>query len=98
MLIGKHIFVVFLRVFVIRNFCGTCSSIEMLKVCMARESLGTPVVKAGLTIGQTRQMPGNSRLNIKTINWYLCNHSDLSLFPDPTFCICMQFWYILQTI
>ena len=31
MLIGIHIFVIFHRPFVIRNFRGTCSSIEMLK-------------------------------------------------------------------
>jgi len=31
MLIGKYILVIFHRLFVIRNFRGTCSSIEMLK-------------------------------------------------------------------
>jgi len=31
MLIGKYIFVIFLNLCVIRNFRGTCSSIEMLK-------------------------------------------------------------------
>jgi len=31
MLIGKYIFGIFLNLFVIRNFRGTCSSIEMLK-------------------------------------------------------------------
>ena len=44
MLIGKYIFVIFLNLFVIRNFRGTCLSIEMLKGYMARESLGTPVL------------------------------------------------------
>jgi len=44
MLIGKYIFVFFLNLFVIRNFKGTCLSIEMLKGYMARESLGTPVL------------------------------------------------------
>jgi len=42
MLIGKHGFVIFLRLFVIRNFRGTCSSIEMLLGYVARESLGSP--------------------------------------------------------
>jgi len=27
-----------------RNFRGTCSSVEMLKGCMVRETLGTPVL------------------------------------------------------
>ena len=44
MLIGKHILVVFHSLFVIRNFRGTCSSIEMLKGYTARESLITPVL------------------------------------------------------
>ena len=43
-----HIFVIFLNLFVIRNFRGTCSSIEMLKGYMARESLGTPVLNLNL--------------------------------------------------
>jgi len=42
MLIVKYILVIFHSLFVIRNFRGTCSSIEMLKGCMARESLITP--------------------------------------------------------
>jgi len=41
-LIGKYIFVIFLNLFAIRNFRGTCSSIEILNGYMARESLGTP--------------------------------------------------------
>jgi len=45
MLIVKNNFVIFLSLFVIRNFRGTCSSIEMLKGYMARESLGTPDLK-----------------------------------------------------
>jgi len=44
MLIGKYILVIFHSFFVIRNFRGTCSSIEMLKGCMARESLITHVL------------------------------------------------------
>ena len=44
MLICKYIFVIFLNLFVMRNFRGTCSSIEILKEYMARESLGTPVL------------------------------------------------------
>jgi len=31
MLIGKYAFVIFLNLFFIRNFRGTCSSVEMLK-------------------------------------------------------------------
>ena len=48
MLIGKYIFVIFLNLFVIRNFMGTCSSTEVLKGYMARESLGTPVLNLNL--------------------------------------------------
>jgi len=48
MLVGKYIFVIFLNLFVIRNFRGTCSSIEMLKGYMARESLGTPALNLNL--------------------------------------------------
>jgi len=48
MLIGEYIFVIFLNLFVIRNFRGTCSSIEVLKGYMARESLGTPVLNLNL--------------------------------------------------
>jgi len=44
MLIGKHIFVTFLSLFVMKSFRGACSSIEMLKMYMARESLGTPAL------------------------------------------------------
>ena len=44
MLIGKYILVIFHSLFVIRNFRGTCSSIEMLKGYMARESVITPVL------------------------------------------------------
>jgi len=39
MLIGKYIPVIFHSLFAIKNFRGTCSSIEMLKGYMARESL-----------------------------------------------------------
>jgi len=50
MLIGKrkYIFVIFLNLFVIRHFRGTCSSIEILKGYMARESLRTPALKQHL--------------------------------------------------
>jgi len=48
MLIGKYIFVIFLNLFVTRNFRGTCSSIKMLKGYMVRESLGTPVLNLNL--------------------------------------------------
>jgi len=44
MLICKYILVIFHSLFVIRNFRGTCSSIEMLKGYMARENLITPVL------------------------------------------------------
>jgi len=42
MLVGKYVFVIFLSLFVIRNFRGTCSSIEMLKGYIGKVSLGTP--------------------------------------------------------
>jgi len=48
MLTDKFIFVIFFNLFFIRNFRGTCSSIEMLKGYMARESLGTPVLDLNL--------------------------------------------------
>ena len=48
MLIGKYIFVIFLNLFVVRNFKGTCSPIEMLKRYMARERLETPVLNLNL--------------------------------------------------
>jgi len=48
MRIRKHIFVICLSLFVIRNFRGTCSSIEMLKGYVARESLGTPGLDSGM--------------------------------------------------
>jgi len=41
MLVGKYVFVIFLSLFVIRNFKGTCSSIEMLKGYIGKVSLGT---------------------------------------------------------
>jgi len=43
-LIGKHMFFIFLSLFVMKYFKGTRSSVKMLKWCMARESLGTPVL------------------------------------------------------
>ena len=42
MLVSKYVFVIFLSLFVIRNFRGTCSSIEMLKGYIGKVSLGTP--------------------------------------------------------
>jgi len=42
MLIGKYIFAIFLSLFVIRDFRGTCSSIEMMKGYTVRENLGNP--------------------------------------------------------
>jgi len=41
-MLGKYVFVIFLSLYVIRNFRGTCSSIKMLKGYMDRASLGTP--------------------------------------------------------
>jgi len=38
----QWIFVILLSLFVIRNFTGPCSSVEMLKGYMVRERLGTP--------------------------------------------------------
>jgi len=43
MLIGKYIPVIFHSLFAIRSLRGTCSSIEMVKGYMARESLITLV-------------------------------------------------------
>ena len=48
MLICKYIFMFFLNLLVIRYFRGTCSSMEMLKGYMARQSLGTPVLNLNL--------------------------------------------------
>jgi len=48
MLIGKYIFVIFLSLFVMRNFRGTCSYKEMLKGYMVRESLGILVLNLNL--------------------------------------------------
>ena len=39
MLVGKYVSVIFHSLFVIRNFMGTCSSIEMLKGFIGRVSL-----------------------------------------------------------
>ena len=44
MLTGNYILVIFHRIFVISNFRGTCSSIEMLEGYMVRECLITPVL------------------------------------------------------
>jgi len=41
----KWIFVKLLSVFVIRNFIGICSSVDMLTGCMVRERLGIPEYK-----------------------------------------------------
>jgi len=38
--IGKHICIIFLSLFLIKNFRGTCSSAKMLKRYKARESFG----------------------------------------------------------
>jgi len=38
----QWIFVILLSLIVVRNFSGTCSSVEMLKRYTVRESLGTP--------------------------------------------------------
>jgi len=46
--IGKYIFVIFLSLFVIRNFRGTCSYNEMLKGYIARESLEILVLNLNL--------------------------------------------------
>ena len=54
-LIGKYIFVIFLSVFVISNFRGTCLSIEILKGYMARESLGTPDIRSLVGVSSLRR-------------------------------------------
>jgi len=43
-MLGKDVFVIFLSLYVTRNFRGTCSSIKMLKGYMPRVSLGTPAL------------------------------------------------------
>jgi len=43
-LIGKYVFVIFLSLLIIRNFNSTCSSVEILKRCMARKSFGAPAL------------------------------------------------------
>ena len=49
MLIGTvNVFFIFLSLFVIRNFRGTCSYIEILKEYMAVESLGILVLNLNL--------------------------------------------------
>jgi len=40
----QYNFSILLRLFVIGNFIGTCSSIEMLKGYMFRKRLGTPAI------------------------------------------------------
>jgi len=44
MLIAKYVLVIFHILFIVKNFRGTCSSIEMLKGYMARESFITLVL------------------------------------------------------
>jgi len=44
----KWVFVILLNLFVVRNFRGTCSSSEKLKVYMIRERLGTPALCYGM--------------------------------------------------
>ena len=41
----QSIFVILLSFLILKNFRGTCSSIEMLKGYMVRERLGTPVLE-----------------------------------------------------
>jgi len=88
--IGKCI-LVFHSLFVIRNFRGTCSSIEMLKGYQARESLITPVLNLnpvpsprGTLVGlvpQTKiQAPQIETWH--TINqWSLCQFVDYQATP-----------------
>jgi len=54
MLIGKYIFVIFLSLFVIRNFRGKCSYNEMLKGYMAGKSLG--ILDPNLNLGDRLSM------------------------------------------
>ena len=41
-LIGKHVFIILFILFVIKDFRGTCSSVEMLNGYMAREIFVKP--------------------------------------------------------
>jgi len=42
MLIVKYLWIIMTKYFVMRNFRGTCSSVEMLKGYIVRGRLGTP--------------------------------------------------------
>jgi len=48
-IVGKHVFVIFLSLYITRSFRGTCSSINMRKGYMARVSLGTPALDGSFT-------------------------------------------------
>ena len=41
-----NLYFYFIQPFAIRNFRGTCSSVEMLKGCVVRERLGTPGINS----------------------------------------------------
>ena len=45
-----NLYFYFIQPFAIRNFRGTCSSVEMLKGYVVRERLGTPALYARLLV------------------------------------------------
>jgi len=63
MLVGKYILVIFHSLFVMRNFRGTCSSIEVLKGYMARKSLITPVLNINPVLSPRGSSGGHSPPN-----------------------------------
>jgi len=64
-MLGKYVFVIFLSLYVIRNFRGTRSSIKMLKEYMARVSLGTPGL-VGITSLLVLNQNAESNSNVPT--------------------------------
>jgi len=56
-------FLVFLSFFVTKNFRGTCSSVEMLKGYMVKESLGTPALEPHLISSEADHMFAKIRHN-----------------------------------
>jgi len=72
MLIAKYVFVIFLSIFVIRHFRGKCSSLEMLKGYMARDSL------------ETSGLGSRPKRSIKPCLCFLIFHGELSSYTNQT--------------
>jgi len=90
-LIGKHICIIFLSLFLVKNFRGTCSSAKMLKRYKARESLGTTVILAELCFTcfflQTFIYLGN-----------ICTPSDAQLRATTKYCHHSFYYRVFQYI